>query len=403
MFLKKCSVASVILLLAISFSAKAQPEEKHIIVAPNCLIKTLGANYKTFSATHDLMLIETNDEGMRQLISAKTHQTMPCGGFMNVTSAWKQLQAKGTPTLKQKNDFLQQYVMPAQLSAAIPSQYKIQYPDQVNQLIKSINPQAMWATLTTLSNFENRYANAENGVKAATWIKNQIETLAKNNNRQDVTVTLIDTDRYKQPSVIAKVGNSLEAGIVVGAHMDTLYGRKPGADDDGSGTVTVLETVRTLFENGMQFKKPIYFMWYAAEEEGLIGSQKVVSNFKRKKIPIDAVIHFDMTGYAYKNDPTMWLISDYVNKDLTDYLEKLINTYVKQPVKYTRCGYACSDHASWTKNGYNASMPFEASFGNDNPYIHSSQDTMDKLSLAHMTDYTKLAIAFVVEMAEPMV
>ena len=142
-------------------------------------------------------------------------------------------------------------------------------------------------------------------------------------------------------------------------------------------------------------------MWYSAEEEGLIGSQQVVSVFKKQRIPVEAVIHFDMTGYAKNNDPTLWLIKDYVDANLTNYLEQLITTYVKQPVQYTRCGYACSDHASWTQEGYAAAMPFEASFGNDNPYIHTSNDTIDHLSVTHMTDFAKLGVAFAVELAQP--
>jgi leucyl aminopeptidase len=204
------------------------------------------------------------------------------------------------------------------------------------------------------------------------------------------------------------MGTSFEPGIVIGAHMDTLsandyrskHSIKPGADDDGSGTVTVLEVARILFASGMHFNKPIYFIWYAAEERGLVGSDYVVADFKKKNIPISAVIQLDMTGYSYQNDPTMWLISDYVDPGLTAFLETLITTYIKQPVKYTRCGYACSDHATWTQNGYPAAMPSEAAFQNFNHDIHTSGDTMDKLSLDHMINYAKLTIAFAVELAE---
>lgn len=40
--------------------------------------------------------------------------------------------------------------------------------------------------------------------------------------------------------------------------------------------------------------------------------------------------------------------------------------------------------------------------GISNPFVHSPWDTLDKLSLTHMTDYAKLAIAFAVELGEPM-
>ena len=262
----------------------------------------------------------------------------------------------------------------------------------------------MWDMLTELSSAQDRYANSDTGVEAANWIKTQVENFAKDYHREDVTVYTITTNGYKQPSVVAKIGDSSAPGIVIGAHMDTISGafrKAPGADDDGSGSVTVLETARVLLSSTTHFKKPIYLVWYAAEEEGLVGSSSVVAEFKKKNIPVESVLHFDLTGYAHNNESTMWLMDDYVDKNLVAFLEKLINTYIQVPVKHSNCGYACSDHATWTMNGYSAAIPAEAAYEDTNPNIHSSRDTMDKLSLDHMTNYLKLAIVFAAKTANP--
>ncbi len=58
--------------------------------------------------------------------------------------------------------------------------------------------------------------------------------------------------------------------VLVGAHMDTVY-NGPGAVDNTSGTVTVLETARNLAKE--KPKKTIRFAWFGGEEEGLHGSQ----------------------------------------------------------------------------------------------------------------------------------
>ncbi|RDI39212.1 M20/M25/M40 family metallo-hydrolase [Aquicella lusitana] len=396
---------SLSLLAAASFATHAQPPtHQRIVVAPQCLIKNFSADYKLLASTTHLVLIETGEAGINQLIAEKHQQKTACGGFMDVTQDWMTTRAKARLDDNGAKSFLEGYEMPAQTSLAKKhSAYAIQYKDQVNQLLKGLNPESMWSQLTTLTTFPNRMATSDNGKNASDWIKNQVESMARETGHDDVTVYTVSTGNYKQPSVVAKLGNSNIPGIVIGGHMDTLSfssNRQPGADDDGSGTVTVLETARILLSSGMHFKKPIYLIWYAAEEQGLIGSQYVVADFKKKNIPVEAVMQVDMTGYS--KDKTMWLINDYVNQDLTAYLETLIKTYVNQPVQYTRCGYACSDHATWHKNGFAASMPFESSFGDDNPDVHSSKDTMDKLSLQHMTDYAKLAVAFAVELAEPI-
>lgn len=399
MLIKNSFMLPLSLLTIITLNAQAAPSSPRILVSPSCLLTSISG-YQTLAAINDLSLIQVDNKSVNALIKAK--KRLHCGGFMDVTKAWKQYQHENNRENTPQR-FLSNY-SPSNAQPIKKTKYQIRYQTQVKALIKQMNPDEMWADLATLTSFKDRYANSENGVKAAQWFVTEMENLAKANNRTDVSTQLIVTDNYHQPSVVVKVGNSDQPGVVIGAHLDTLnsnFSVKPGADDDGSGSVTVLETARLILKSQLKFNKPIYFMWYAAEEEGLLGSQAVVDYFKKNQIPVAAVIHFDMTGYAYQNDNTMWLIKDNVDKDLTVFLGNLIRQYVNRPVKNTTCGYACSDHASWTQKGYVAAMPFESSLGKDNPDIHTSRDTMDKLSLSHMTDFAKLGLAYTIELAEP--
>ena len=320
------------------------------------------------------------------------------------------------------------------------SQYEIKYLEQTNHLLKSINPQNMWAYLTKLTQFPDRASNHESGFAAANWAKSQFLSMAQASGRDDIKVFTIESigkDPYmgtplhvKQPSVILKIGSGSVPAIVVGAHIDTqacLYfddkgghedegclrdpeGPLPGADDDGTGVATVLETARTIISSGVRFKRPIYFILYAAEEIGEFGSQIVVDYFQKNNLAVKAVLQLDQTGYAYNNDLTMYIESNHgshgtnkvVDDALSQYLVDLTRIYVKRPVKFTCAG--SSDEQSWTDKGFVAARPVET----DNciqthayPYIHTKLDTLDKISLTHMTDYLKLAVAFTVEMAEP--
>lgn len=386
------------MLSAALFAHATSVPTKHIIIAPSCLVSKMANSHTTLSTKSDLNLIEVTKAGIDELIELKHSEH--CGGFIDVTSAWSIFQKKANADAK---NFLTNYTQDPTPKAI--SSYQINYQTQTNALIKAVNPQIMWSYLQTLSSMNDRYAGSQNGVKAAHWLQEQVEKIAADAGRHDVTSFFVSTtSQYIQPSLVVKVGEGAGPGIVIGGHMDTVESSaspKPGADDDGSGTVTVLETARVILNSDLRFQKPIYFIWYSAEEEGLVGSEHVVSYFQSHNIPVDAVLQLDMTGYRYRNDPTIWLINDHVNKNLTNYLAKLISTYVKQPVDYTRCNYACSDHASWTQAGYASSMPFETAFGNDNPDVHTSKDTMDKLSLDHMSNFAKLATAFAVELAEP--
>lgn len=415
MFSMKNKVALAAALTVSATSAFATAETV-TLVAKTCLSTHLKAPHKILRQSGEFQLIQTSQEGIDQLNQAKHKGEKSCGGFLNVTEAWQknasETKGKMSPEYflayaqaRRSNDPINFPGMPP-VKPAEETKYNIRYSSDVNQLLNNITPENMWANLTHLTSYPDRYAFSDTGVAAAEWMKSTIESMAKDAGRNDVSVRLVATGRYKQPSVVVKVGKGNDAGVLLGAHIDTMranaWGDKPGADDDGSGSVTALEVARVIINSGKTFKKPVYFAWYAAEEMGLVGSQYVVQDFEDKNIPVAAVMHFDMTGYRYHNEPTMWLMDDNVDKTLSQFTESLITTYVKESVKHSRCGYACSDHASWYQHGIKTTMPAEAAFEHSNPNMHSSQDTMDKLSLDHMTNYAKLGVAFITELAEPV-
>jgi bacterial leucyl aminopeptidase len=380
--------------------------QDYFVIAPHHLIKKLKAPHSVLARINSLSFIKVNDAGMDALSEAKKTQgtTAPCVGFMDVTHEWTEFAAKKTSP-KNAILFLKQFSPKQALLLQPALQYSIRYQDAVKQAFTQIHPDNMWNDLKELTQFPDRTAASTNGVKATDWIKSKVEELVKNSHYSDVKLYTLPTGKYKQDSLIVKIGNSDDPGIVIGAHIDTwpsdAAGGKPGADDDGTGTVTVLDIARTIFTTNKHFQKPIYLIWYAGEEDGLVGSQFVVSDFLSKKILIEAVMQLDMTGYSPKDDPdSIWLMEDYANKNLNKFIASLIKTYVNKPVKFGTCGYACSDHISWYLEGIAASFPLDS--GADYPYIHTHKDTMDKLSLVHMTDFEKLALAFVIELAQPV-
>lgn len=78
--------------------------------------------------------------------------------------------------------------------------------------------------------------------------------------------------------------------------------RAPGADDDGSGTVTILEVFRTLLGSRElvegKAENTIEFHWYSGEEAGLLGSLDVFSSYKLERKDVKAMLQQDMTGFV---------------------------------------------------------------------------------------------------------
>jgi bacterial leucyl aminopeptidase len=193
--------------------------------------------------------------------------------------------------------------------------------------------------------------------------------------------------------------------VVLGAHLDSINGtaegtRAPGADDDASGVASLTEVIRVLMNSNWRPSRTIEFMAYAAEEVGLKGSAQIATKYKRQRKPVVGVLQLDMT--AYQGDPTdLWIFTDYTNAAQNQFVADLAATYLPQlTVGYDRCGYGCSDHASWTGKGYAASFPFESSFAHDNKAIHTANDTLATFGTQalHALKFTKLALAYTVEL-----
>ena len=73
-------------------------------------------------------------------------------------------------------------------------------------------------------------------------------------------------------------------------------GRAPGADDDGTGLVNLLEAFRALLAAGFKPTTPVEFHWYSGEEAGLLGSQAIATNYKSAGKNVKAFMELDMSG-----------------------------------------------------------------------------------------------------------
>lgn len=141
---------------------------------------------------------------------------------------------------------------------------------------------------------------------------------------------------------------------MVGAHQDSTGGspstRSPGADDDASGSVTIMEAFRVLVESGFKPKNTLEFHWYAAEEGGLLGSKDVWANYKATNKKVVGMLQQDMTGYSPSGRPAV--ITDNVDAGLSEYVRKIATQYIGEAPGTSKCGYGCSDHASARANGF---------------------------------------------------
>ncbi|KAG0354555.1 hypothetical protein BC939DRAFT_153850 [Gamsiella multidivaricata] len=283
------------------------------------------------------------------------------------------------------------------------------HQNKVARYVDQLSTANMEVALTEFTKFHTRYYKSETGHQSAQWLYKQISDLIEETDAEsDVSIRKFEHDNWKQFSIIARFEGKNESltnePVIVGAHQDSVNMwlpqlRSPGADDDGSGTVTILEVFRALVNTGFRPHRPVEFHWYSAEEAGLLGSQAVAKSYEKKGVDVIAMIQNDMTGYVgTKFAESYGIVVDYVDEDLTELVRVYAREYGDIPVRETKCGYACSDHASWAKAGYRSAFAIEGDFSDSSPYIHTANDDVSHISFDHMKQFAKLALGFAVEL-----
>ena len=82
--------------------------------------------------------------------------------------------------------------------------------------------------------------------------------------------------------------------IVVGAHLDSV-GVGPGINDNGSGSAGILEIAEQMRK--VKPRNKVRFIWFGAEEHGLLGSEAYVDSLPQsERDKIAAMLNFDMIG-----------------------------------------------------------------------------------------------------------
>jgi Zn-dependent M28 family amino/carboxypeptidase len=92
-------------------------------------------------------------------------------------------------------------------------------------------------------------------------------------------------------NIVATQKGTTTNTIIVGSHYDSMP-RTPGADDNGSGVVVNLAVARNLSKR--KFTNTITYIFFDAEEGGLIGSAYYANNMKEKCI---FMVNLDMVGH----------------------------------------------------------------------------------------------------------
>jgi leucyl aminopeptidase len=186
----------------------------------------------------------------------------------------------------------------------------------------------------------------------------------------------------------------------------------PGADDNGTGTATLLEAVRLLRD--YRFERTLRIIFFTGEEDGLVGSQAYLEDHSTEGM--QGVLNLDMFGYDGDGDRCFELhVGTLPGSDAIaqEFIRSIDRYQINLNYDYLT-GEATnrSDHASFWNKGIPAILVIENLFENNltggcqgldfTPNYHSGSDTADTINVGYGFDIARAALVTIAEMARPL-
>jgi len=192
------------------------------------------------------------------------------------------------------------------------------------------------------------------------------------------------------------------------ARLDSINN---GADDDGSGTVTLLEIAEALVNMPVKPKRSILFVWHTAEEKGLLGAKWFTDHPTVPREQIVAQLNLDMVGRGGAADIAgggpdyLQLVgSRRVSSELGDIIEKA-NTESPRPFKFDyqfdaprhpERIYCRSDHYMYARYG----IPVTFFTTGLHPDYHQVTDEPQYINYEHLARITNFVRDITVRLAD---
>ena len=205
------------------------------------------------------------------------------------------------------------------------SQQIIKKDAEIDAMVKEISADSLSKNLNKLVSFGTRatLSNQSSSVKgigaARAWILSRFNEYAKASNGRliafiDTTTYNADKKRVDRPIILANVVATLKGTdpndkriFLISGHLDSRrsnemdsIGVAPGANDDGSGTVAVMECARVMSKHS--FPATIIFVTVCGEEQGLLGAYFMAAKAKKENWKIEAVLNNDIMGSNNSNE-----------------------------------------------------------------------------------------------------
>ena len=398
--------------VALEASSPRESVEAHVgmpILANAELLRQAGIAAQATSPDGEVAFARVG-EGEIEALSKVAHENGRCGGFealseselesgFGVAPSVEALMAAGSRLERAESAWSQAFALGS-------GRLGVERKAEVEAAVASVDLSEIRKTVEQLSAYATRHHRSANPNAHVVDFEGRLRAVAALSTLP-IEIEAVAHSSTPQKSLRVRIAGSERASeiVVLGGHLDSINqswgggNRAPGADDNASGSAALFEAYRILALRNERPQRTVEFYWYAGEEAGLLGSAEIAKAYRTARKDVVGVLQLDMILVPGDGPMVIASMTDFTSAWLRNYLVEINRLYVGVTIKESQCGYGCSDHASWHRQGYPALMPHESTMDKSNPQIHTTSDVIDSRShFGHAAAFAKIAVAFAMDL-----
>ena len=253
---------------------------------------------------------------------------------------------------------------------------------KIAKAINDVEVENLKADVASLSAYKTRAVGTEDNKRAVTWVQERLTSLGYRT--QQICY------RSGACSVVADQRGNAQAGVLlVIAHIDSVGKDFAGADDNASGTASLLEMARVL--GGQNLRHDLRFFVTNGEESGLLGAkhyaQLLAASGEIRQVKL--AINMDMVGY--NSNGVVELETNAPYEALANEVAQLVHSHTTLKPKITLGAWG-SDHVPFLEKNVPTLLTIE-DWSTKTPCYHASCDKPDTLNYEYAGEITKLNVA----------
>lgn len=254
---------------------------------------------------------------------------------------------------------------------------------------------------------EGRGSGSEGIAKAADFIENELESDGIKPFFKVYKDTLENFEgiAYNVVGILEGTDKNLKNEyIVLGAHYDHLGLVTPengdavanGANDNASGTSTVLELAR-YFGRKKTNKRTLVFAFFSAEEKGLLGSKHLAKKLKEQGLNIYAMLNYEMVGVPMIGKDHLVYLTGYELSNLAEisnrYAGEKVVGFLPKAKEFNL--FMRSDNYAFHQEFNIPSQTYSTFDFTNFPYYHKVDDEAAEMDYWHMANVVNKMIPVV--------